>query len=98
MKATITKIKLAKYFKVTETALSMAKIKPVLSEKDRELCEKYIDFCKRYLSDAWHFESKGDRVNAFAALNYAHAWLDAAAISDWLDIKHKDRNKYFTID
>jgi uncharacterized protein len=98
IKATITKTKLANYFKITETALSMVKITQVLSNKDRELCEKYLDFCRRYLSDAWHFESKGDRVNAFAALNYAHAWLDAAAVSGWFDIKHKNRNKYFTID
>jgi len=29
--------------------------------------------------DAKYFEDKGDIVSAFAALNYAHGWLDAGA-------------------
>ena len=46
-----------------------------------------------------HWDKKqGEWVTAFAAMNYAHAWLDAAAIAGWLDVKHKDRNRYFTID
>jgi uncharacterized protein len=94
----ITAEKLNKYFKLTSTALKMAKIKKTLSKKDRKTCEQFIDFCQRYLFDAKHFKEKGEWVTAFAALNYAHAWLDAAAIAGWLDIKHKDRNKYFTID
>ena len=32
-----------------------------------------------YLSDAKHFESQGNWVLAFGALNYAHGWLDAGA-------------------
>ena len=34
---------------------------------------------QRYFSDAKHFKEKGDLVTAFAAVNYAHAWLDAGA-------------------
>ena len=30
-----------------------------------------------YLSDAGHFRDRGDFVNAFACLNYAHGWLDS---------------------
>ena len=92
---TITKQKLDRYFKVTETALKMAKLKKSLAEADKKKCEKYLDFCKRYLSDAKHFRDKGEWVTSFAALNYAHAWLDAAAIAGWLDIKSKNRNKCF---
>ena len=98
VRATITKQKLDKYFKITETALKMAKIKSDLSASDRKKCEKFLDFAKRYVSDAKHFREKGERVTSFAALNYAHAWLDAAAVCDWLDIKSKNRNKFFTID
>ena len=94
----ITTQKLEKYIKLTETALKLAKIKKSLNSEDKKKCEQFIDFCKRYLSDAKHFMEKGDWVTSFAALNYAHAWLDAAAIAGWLDIKHKDRNKFFTID
>lgn len=76
----------------------MAKIATKISTKDKKSCEQFLDFCKRYVSDAKHFQDKGEYVTAFAALNYAHAWLDAAAVAGWLDIKHKDRNKFFTID
>ncbi|MBR9702560.1 DUF357 domain-containing protein, partial [Candidatus Woesearchaeota archaeon] len=34
---------------------------------------------QRYFDDAKHFREKGDKVLAFAALNYAHGWLDAGA-------------------
>lgn len=95
---TITTQKLEKYFKLTETALKLAKVRKTLSEKEKKKCEQFLDFCKRYLSDAKHFKEKGDWVTSFAALNYAHAWLDAAAIAGWLDVKHNDKNRYFTID
>ena len=39
----------------------------------------FLDMASRYFSDANHFYSKKDYVNAFAALNYAHGWLDAGA-------------------
>jgi uncharacterized protein len=94
----VTDEKLQKYFKLTDTALKLAKIKKTITKKEQKTCEEFIDFCQRYLSDAKHFAEKGDKVTAFAAVNYAHAWLDSAAIAGWLDIKHKDRNKYFTID
>ena len=32
-----------------------------------------------YLKDSKHFQEKGDYVNAFGALNYAHGWLDSGA-------------------
>ena len=47
-----------------------------------------------YLSDAKHFEEKGDLVNAFAALNYAHGWLDAGVRLDVFNVKD---DKLFTI-
>ena len=34
---------------------------------------------ENYFKDAMHFKEKGDLINAFAALNYAHGWLDAGA-------------------
>jgi hypothetical protein len=32
-----------------------------------------------YFSDANHFFKKGDAINAFAALNYSHGWIDCGA-------------------
>jgi hypothetical protein len=49
----------------------------------------------RYISDAKHFYNKNDYVNAFAALNYAHGWLDAGARSGVFDV-HDSR--LFTAD
>ena len=48
-----------------------------------------------YIRDAFYFYEKKDFVNAFAALNYAHGWLDAGArIGLW---KVND-NKLFVVD
>jgi hypothetical protein len=38
-----------------------------------------------YSSDAHHFLKIGDRVRAFGAINYAHAWIDAAVKLRLLD-------------
>ncbi len=84
----ITKEKLNKYFELTEKALKEIKIKD-------EKANKLVDMSKRYFSDAKHFRKKGDTVNAFAAVNYAHAFLDAAALLGYLE--NKD-NKLFMTD
>ncbi len=88
--------KLKKYFALTESALKKAKLSKNLSEKEKEIALQFKDFCKRYLSDARHFKEKGNYVTAFAALNYAHAWLDAGAIQGLFDVK--GQNHLFTID
>ena len=49
---------------------------------------------ENYLSDAQYFEDKGDFVNAFAALNYAHGWLDSGVRLDVFNVKD---DKLFTI-
>ena len=51
---------------------------------------------KSYYEDAKHFEEKGDRVNAFAALAYAHGWLDAGARLGLFDVDGD--NELFTVD
>ena len=55
----------------------------------------FLDMIKRYVADAHHFEEKGDVVNAFAALNYAHGWLDAGARLGIFDVHD---SKLFTVD
>jgi len=92
MKNTISKEKLEEYFKVTNEALKKAKKKII---KGREThAKEIIDMVENYLSDAKFFESGGDFVNAFAALNYAHGWLDAGVR---LDVFNVNDNKLFTI-
>ncbi|MFC1801452.1 DUF357 domain-containing protein [Nanoarchaeota archaeon] len=74
---TITKEKLSKYFSVTSQALEKAKV--ALDQERLAEAEDFLDMATRYFQDAKHFEEKGDLVTAFAALNYAHGWLDAGA-------------------
>lgn len=71
--------KFSKYLEVTQKALTKAKTSPEnlnLNEKTRE---EFVMMVENYISDAIHFKQNGELVNAFAALNYAHGWLDAGA-------------------
>ena len=90
----ITAQKLNKYFEVTGSALKKAKESANRTSLLRER-EDFLDMIERYFSDANHFFSKGDYVNAFAALNYAHGWLDAGARLGIFDVH--DSN-LFTVD
>jgi hypothetical protein len=90
----ITEEKLEKYFSVTEKALSIAEKSKNRTGLVQER-EDFLDMIKRYISDAKHFQEKGDIVNAFAALNYAHGWLDSGARLGLFDVHD---NKYFTAD
>jgi|TARA_Y100000310_G_scaffold333256_1_gene410441 hypothetical protein len=92
METEIKKEKLEKYFKTTETAFEKAK-KSIIKGKESQ-SKEIINMVKNYLSDARHFESKNDFVNAFAAINYAHGWLDSGVRLDIFDV---DDDKLFTI-
>ncbi len=75
----VSKEKLDKYFEVTNEALKKAKESSENLDINDNTRDDFIDMVERYLKDAKHFEEKGDLVNAFAALNYAHGWIDAGA-------------------
>jgi len=89
---TITEAKLDKYFDVTSRALK--KVKIITAHKKQ--AEDALDMARRYFSDAQHFRDKGDIVTAFAALNYAHGWLDAGARLGLFDVGHD--SELFTVD
>ena len=88
----ITKQKLKKYFDLTGSALKLVK-KSVIKGKE-DYAKEIIDMVSNYLSDAKFFEEKGDYVNAFAALNYAHGWIDSGVRLDVFNVKD---DKLFTI-
>ena len=92
----ITPKKLKKYFKVTGAAIDKVKIAPPKKTHMSKAAEDFLDMAKRYYEDAKHFEKKGDIVTAFAALNYAHGWLDAGARLGIFDVEHD--SKLFTVD
>ncbi|MAG07790.1 hypothetical protein CMI46_03165 [Candidatus Pacearchaeota archaeon] len=85
MEDKITKEKLDKYFALTSRALDEVK-KNVVSGKESE-AKEIVDMVSNYLSDARHFENGDDFVNAFAALNYAHGWLDCGVRLGVFDVR-----------
>ena len=91
----ITSIKLNKYFQITKESLKLAKASKNRLPQFQSNREDFIDMIERYVSDAEHFEKEGNIVNAFAALNYAHGWLDAGARLGLFDVHD---SKLFTVD
>ncbi len=93
---TITPEKLAKYFDVTGRALKKVKIAKETKINWKDAAEDFLDIAQRYYSDARYFAEQGDAVTAFAALNYAHGWLDAGARLGLFDVGRD--NVLFTVD
>jgi hypothetical protein len=93
MKSAIKKEKIEKYYDLSSRALGICKlsIAPGREGEAREV----IQMAECYLSDAKHFQSKGDFVNAFAAINYAHGWIDCAAR---MKIFRVNDSKLFAVD
>jgi len=84
--------KIEKYEKLTSKALEITK-KSIAKGKGKQ-AKEIIDMVSNYLSDAQYFKKKSDFVNAFAALNYAHGWLDSGVRLDIFNVKN---DKLFTI-
>jgi len=96
LKEKITSEKLAKYFDVTSRALKKVKLDSDVVVDSKKSGADFLDMAQRYFEDAKHFEKSGDFVNAFAALNYAHGWLDAGARLGFFDVDGD--NVLFTVD
>lgn len=84
--------KLEKYFRVTGKAFEKVK-KNIIPGKEKE-AKEIISMVKNYISDANYFFEKEDFVNAFAALNYSHGWIDSGVR---LDVFNVSDDKLFTI-
>jgi hypothetical protein len=84
--------KIEKYERLTSEALEIAK-SSIISKKRKE-AKEIVEMVSNYLSDAKYFKKKGDFVNAFAALNYAHGWLDSGVRLGVLNVKD---DELFTI-
>ncbi len=91
MENIITLDKIEKYMKLTSDALKKAEKKIIKGKED--YAKEIFDMVSNYLSDAEHFRKKKDFVNAFAAINYAHGWLDSGVRLDIFDV---DDRKLFT--
>lgn len=93
MQDQVTPEKLEHYFKLTGQAIEKAK--QALNNEKKEQAEDFLNMATCYFKDARYFERKGDLVTAFAALNYAHGWLDAGARSGLFKVKD---SHLFTVD
>ena len=90
MSDTITPERIERYLELTAEARSKAT--PSTSSKlDEDRLNEMLRMCDDYTADARHFASQGDLVSSFGAINYAHAWLDAAVRIGLMDGHGDDR-------
>ncbi len=93
----LTESRMKKYLDITKKAIDKVKI---LEKGDigswKGTAEDFFDMANRYYKDALYFRENGRDIDAFAAVNYAHGWLDAGARIGLFDVG-KD-NHLFTVD
>lgn len=90
---TVSKQKLERYFGITKEANEIVKTS-VIKGKEK-YAKEILDMVSNYISDAEHFRDNGEWVLAFAALNYAHGWIDSGVRLDVFEVGDNDR--LFTI-
>jgi hypothetical protein len=86
----VTQEKVEKYLNLTAEARIKATPITTNSEDERKL-QSMLRMCDDYQNDARHFMETGDLVRAFGAINYAHAWIDAAVRIGLMDGHNDDR-------
>ena len=87
---TVTREKVEQYLALTAEA--RAKATPIAkTDVDVARLTSMMRMCDDYQVDAKHFLEQGDLVRAFGAINYAHAWIDAAVRIGLMDGHGDDR-------
>ena len=86
----ITAERMAKYLATTAQAIAKVRIVAPPRSYAARIADNFLDMAKRYHADAVHAHGKGDFVNAFAQVNYAHGWLDAGARLGVFDVGTDD--------
>lgn len=91
----LTEEKVERYLSITSEAL--ARLRVVAPERSfaRKLADDFLKMARAYFDDAKEFYSRGDLVNSFACVNYAHGWLDCGARIGLFDVGKDD--KLFTL-
>lgn len=81
----VSNARVEKYLDITRRA--RAKATPIHAEgtPESEQLMIMLRMADDYAFDAQHFLNIGDRVRAFGAINYAHAWIDAGVKLGLLD-------------
>ncbi len=81
----VTEDKIGKYLETTAKALKAVTIGEDKGIDWKKNAAEFLDMAERYFQDAQHYRKIGDLVTAFAAVNYAHAWIDAGVRLGLLD-------------
>ena len=89
--STITHERLDKYVALTSTALAKLSVAAPERSFNRRLADDFLTMARSYLDDAKDFTRKGELVNAFACVNYAHGWLDSGARIGLFDVGGDDQ-------
>ncbi len=75
----IQKERIERYIALTKEALTKAEVFAPERTHLRKIALDFRMMAESYYKDALHFKEKGNFVDAFACINYAHGWLDAGA-------------------
>lgn len=91
----VTSEKIDRYLDITSRAIAKLKIAAPEKSFGRRMADDFLNMAESYFQDAKHFRAEGDLVTAFAAVNYAHGWLDCGARIGLFDVDGDD--KLFTL-
>ena len=91
MNDTITDEKIDRYLDITGRALEKLKVAVPDRSFGKRLADDFLNMANSYYSDAKHFRANGDLVTAFAAVNYAHGWIDCGARIGLWDVGGDDQ-------
>jgi hypothetical protein len=88
---TMTEERIERYLNITRAALDKLKITMPERSFGRKMSDDFLSMATAYYNDAKHFRDEGDLLNAFAAVNYAHGWLDCGARIGLFDVGKDDQ-------
>ena len=83
----ISNARIQKYIELTAKALDKVSIIDKLGTDNHSKAEDILAMVKAYHSDAKFFLEEGRGDDAFAAVNYAHGWIDCGVRLGYLDGK-----------
>ena len=91
MNDTITEAKIDRYLDITKRALDKLKVVTPERSFSKRMADDFLNMATSYYNDAKHFRENGDFVTAFAAVNYAHGWIDCGARIGLWDVGQNDQ-------
>lgn len=86
----ITPEKIERYLDLTRRAMDKVRVVAPGRSFAARVAENFLGMARSYHADAVHNHGRGDYVNAFAQVNYAHGWLDAGARLGVFDVGEDD--------